>query len=108
MLGIAADVFIVFLLIMANGFLSMSEMALVTARRSRLQDWVKLGNRKAKVALEIAEQPNEILPAVQIGLTLLGMVAGIFSSRTIAEALVAPLSDLSFAAPYSRPLGMTF
>jgi CBS domain containing-hemolysin-like protein len=65
----------------------MSEMAVVTARKSRLQDWAVKGNAKAKVALELANNPNRFLSAVQIGITLVGILAGAYGGRTIADRL---------------------
>jgi putative hemolysin len=69
---IAWEILLIFLLIVANGVFAMSEMAVVTARKSRLQDWARKGNAKAKVALELANTPNRFLSAVQIGITLIG------------------------------------
>jgi putative hemolysin len=70
------EILIIFLLIVANGVFAMSEMAVVTARKSRLQDWARKGNAKAKVALELADAPNRILSAVQVGITLIGILSG--------------------------------
>jgi len=102
---VGGDILIVLLLIIANGLFSMFETAVISARKSRLQDWIKLGNRRAKTALEIADAPNRVLTAVQIGITLIGIVAGVFSSGAIAEALSG---SFAFTSSYSQPAGLAF
>ncbi|HMB46606.1 MAG TPA: CNNM domain-containing protein, partial [Candidatus Methanoperedens sp.] len=83
--------FIIFLTI-ANGVFSMSEIAIVSARKARLQQWVNEGNAKARVALDLANSPNRLLSTVQIGITLIGILAGVLGGATIAEELSARLS----------------
>jgi putative hemolysin len=100
------EIVIIFLLIVANGVFAMSEMAVVTARKSRLQDWAKKGNAKAKVALELANAPNRFLSAVQIGITLIGILAGAYGGRTIADQLAAYLSLIPAIEPYSQVAGL--
>lgn len=84
----------------------MSEMAVVTARKSRLHDWAKKGNAKARVALELANAPNRVLSAVQIGITLIGILAGAYGGRTIADRLAAYLSLIPAIEPYSQAVGL--
>lgn len=100
------EIVIIFLLIVANGAFAMSEMAVVTARKSRLQDWAKKGNAKAKVALELANAPNRFLSAVQTGITLIGILAGAYGGRTIADRLAAYLSLIPAIEPYSQVVGL--
>lgn len=100
------EIVVIFLLIVANGVFAMSEMAVVTARKSRLQDWAKKGNAKAKVALELANAPNRFLSAVQIGITLIGILAGAYGGRTIADRLAAYLSLIPAIEPYSQAVGL--
>lgn len=100
------EIFVIFLLIVANGVFAMSEMAVVAARKSRLQDWADKGNAKAKVALELANGPNRFLSAVQIGITLIGILAGAYGGRTIADRLAAYLSLIPAIEPYSQVVGL--
>ena len=87
------DVFIICGLILLNGVFSMSEVALISARKSKLSAEAKKGNRNAAVALELSEDPERFLSTVQIGITLIGILTGIYSGATIAndvgEKLVA-------------------
>ena len=103
---IGMDVLIISLLILANGVFALSEMAVVTARKSRLQEWASKGNTKAKAALELVNTPNRLLLAVQIGITLVGILAGTFGTRTFAEPLSATIASITAIEPYSRPIAL--
>ena len=83
-MDIGFEILIITMLILVNGIFAMSEMAVITARKSRLQDWVKKGNSRAKAALELAQSPNRFLSSVQIGITSIGILAGVFAGRGVA------------------------
>src|ERR671918_790059 len=106
MTSIGFEILFIMLLIMANGIFAMSEIALVAARKSRLQDRAEKGDHKAKAALELANQPNQFLSTVQIGITLVGILAGAFGGRTLANKLAAYLSVIPALAPYSQALAL--
>lgn len=74
-------------MILLNGIFAMSELALVAARKSRLRSRAESGDRSALCALQLAEQPERFLSTVQIGITLVGVLAGAFAGATIAEKL---------------------
>ncbi|TAJ88197.1 hemolysin family protein [Reyranella sp.] len=82
---LAVELAIVAGLIVVNGLLAMSELALVSAKRPLLEQMVRSGSRGAGVALDLMREPGRMLSAVQIGITLVGIVAGAFSGATIAE-----------------------
>ena len=77
------DVFIILALIALNGLFAMSELAIVSARRPRLQAAQKAGKSGATVALSLAEDPGKFLSTVQIGVTLIGIVAGAYSGASL-------------------------
>jgi putative hemolysin len=106
MSDIGGEIIIILLLIVANGVFALSEMAVITARKSRLQDWIKRGNRRAKVALELALAPNRFLSAVQIGITLVGILAGAFAGRSVAQWLGAYIVGLPVIGPYHQEIGL--
>jgi len=81
------EILIIVLLILANGAFAMSEMAVVSARRARLQELAEQGDRSALAALELANSPNRFLSTVQIGITLIGILAGAFGGATLANSL---------------------
>lgn len=100
----AIEILIVLLLILANGVFAMSEMSVVSARKARLQEMAERGNRKALEALELANSPNRFLSTVQVGITLIGILAGAFGGATIAQSLAQYLNLIPAVKPYSEPL----
>jgi putative hemolysin len=91
----------IFLLILANGVFAMSEIALVAVRKSRLQAWAEKGNRKARAAVELAKNPNQFFSTVQIGITLVGILAGAFAGRTLARELASYLAAVPGVRVYN-------
>ncbi len=89
---IAAEVVLILLLVLLNGFFSMSEMALVSAKRARLQAAAARGSRGARIALELLEDSTAFLSSIQIGITLIGILTGVYSGATFAEDLGASLA----------------
>ena len=103
---IGGEIVIILLLILANGLFAMSEMAVITARKSRLQDWIKRGNRRAKAALELALAPNRFLSAVQVGITLVGILAGAFAGRSVAQWLAAYIINMPIIGHYHQEIAL--
>lgn len=79
------DILIICGLILLNGIFSMSEVALISARKSKLSTEAKRGHKSAAVALALSEEPERFLSTVQIGITLIGILTGLFSGATIAN-----------------------
>jgi putative hemolysin len=105
-MSIGLEILLIALLILANGVFAMSEMAVITARKSRLQDWIKRGNRGAKVALDLALAPNRFLSAVQICITLAGVLAGAIAGRGIAQWLAAYFAAVPIFGQYHQEIGL--
>ncbi len=82
---------LVALLIVLNGFFAMSELAIVSARRARLQHMAQSGARGARRALRLAEDPTDFLSTVQVGITMVGIFAGAYGGATLAEPLARAL-----------------
>ena len=72
------EVLIIFLLFILNGFFAMCEIALVSSRKSRLDQKARTGSKGAKIALELLEEPEKFLSTVQVGITLVGIIAGAY------------------------------
>ena len=79
------EILFIVLLIILNGVFSMSETALVSSRKLRLQQSAEEGSEGAAAALALANDPNRFLSTVQFGITLIGTLAGVFGGATIAE-----------------------
>ncbi|MEH1934756.1 MAG: hemolysin family protein [Nostoc sp.] len=104
MSSITFEILIILVLIIANGMFSMSEMAIVSARKVRLQQLANQGDAKAKVALKLAESPNHFLSTVQVGISLIGILTGAFGGATIANRLAIYVRLVPLLAPYSEPI----
>ncbi len=92
------EIFILVGLIVLNGLFAMSEIAIVTARKSRLTAMAHSGSSTAKAALKLAEDPTQFLSTVQIGITSIGILNGIFGESILAEPLSLWLQSFSISA----------
>lgn len=101
---IAVEFVVILLLLVANGVFAMAEIAVVSAKRARLRSLAENGNPRAKAALELAESPNRFLATVQIGITLVGIIAGAFGGSTIAAKVSPLIAQVAFLAPYADKL----
>ncbi len=84
----------------------MAELSIVSARKARLQQLVDEGNTQARAALELARSPNQFLATAQIGITLVGILAGAFGGATIAEEIATRLDEIPVLAPYGETIGV--
>jgi len=100
------EVIIILLLILFNGLLSMSEIALVSSRKVRLQQRADSGDAGAKAALELASSPGRFLSTVQIGISLVGILSGAFGGARVAGLIQDYLDDIPLLAPYSEGLSV--
>jgi putative hemolysin len=98
------EIFILLGLILLNGIFSMAEIALVSARKPRLEAQANKGNKSAKEALELANHPDNFLSTVQIGITLIGILTGIYSGEKLSGGLIAFFNDIPALARYSNGL----
>lgn len=99
--SLSVSIIIILILIIANGIFSMTEIAIVTSRNARLEKLEEDGDKRAKYALKLAENPNQLLSTIQIGITLIGVITGAFGGATIAKQLSVYVDDISFLKPYS-------
>ena len=98
--SLSVQIAIIVILIAANGLFSMAEIAVLSARRTRLQQRAEEGDRKAQAALELAKAPSRFLSTIQIGITLIGILTGAFSGTTIADWLAPELNRIGWIAPH--------
>jgi putative hemolysin len=100
------ELIIILILILINGVFSMSEIALVSARKNRLNSSAQRGSKGAKTALELQAFPSKLLSTVQIGITLIGLLTGIYSGEKITRDVESFLVQFPFLAPYADTLGV--
>jgi putative hemolysin len=104
---IAVEIVAILLLILLNGAFALSEMAVVSARKARLEQRANAGDRRARAALELANEPNQFLSTIQVGITLVGILTGAFGGARLAGPLAAQLQRVPALAPYSEPLALS-
>src|SRR5436189_6206940 len=101
------NVLILLLLILINGFFAMAEIALVSARRARLQPLAGAGNAGAQAALELKSDPSRLLATVQIGLTIIAVLSGTFGEATLGEYLQDYLAQFDgWVGSYAHVISM--
>jgi len=103
---IVTEILIIMLLLGVNGLFAMTEIAVVSARKTRLRQLAATGDLRARAALELAESPNRFLATVQVGITLVGVLAGAFGGATIAEEIAAGLKDYPVLSAYGEAIGI--
>jgi putative hemolysin len=95
-----SEIFILSLLIICNALFTMSEIALVSARKSRLESLSNKGDIKAKIALNLVENPEKFLSTVQIGITLISILTGVYSGEKFGHHLAPIIGKIDVLAPY--------
>lgn len=95
------EIAVILLLLVANGVFAMAEIAVVSARKAKLKDLAEKGSAGALRALALAEAPNRFLSTVQVGITMVGIVAGAYGGAKLSEDLAALLKPIPVLGPYS-------
>ena len=101
------EIFILLLLILLNGLFVMSEIALVSARKGRLESLANKGDEKAKAALDLAENPEKFLSTAQIGITLIAILTGVYSGEKFGHDLQPTIEKIDFLKPYANTVATT-
>jgi putative hemolysin len=105
-MNIFVEILIIFLLLLANGVFAMAEIAVVSSRKARLKSLADEGDPKARAALALAKHPTNFLSTVQIGITLVGILAGAFGGATLSEKLSVWVATFPVLAPYAKFIGI--
>jgi putative hemolysin len=100
------EILVIFLLIVFNGILAMSEAAMLSVRKARLQQRINDGDRHARLALSLAESPNKFLSTIQIGITVIDVLIGAISGALAAGLFVTWLAKIPALVPFSGAIGV--
>lgn len=101
------DIVLILLLILLNGAFAMSEIAVVSARKTRLQSLAESGSPGARAALSLHQEPTYFLSTVQVGITTVGILSGAVGERSVADPLGEWLAQMPLLAPYARAISLT-
>ena len=100
------QILLLFILIIINGLFSMTEMAVVSARKARLQNSLESGDRRAKTVLDLLDNPNDFFSTIQIAISLIGVITGAIGAQTFAHYLADVLTKVSFLKSIAQPLSV--
>lgn len=100
------EILIILILILLNGFFALSEIALVSVKKSRLEHLASQGNKRAETVLHLLKSPENFLSSVQVGITLIGIVAGAYGGATLTVNMEAYLSQFSFFGDYVHTVSL--
>lgn len=103
---LVVEIFFIVLLVLINGVFALSEIAIVSSRKPRLQHLANKGNLRAKVALDLANKPDHFLSTVQAGITLVGILAGAFGGATLSESVAHYIIQYPSLAEYAEPISL--
>lgn len=103
---VGTEIIIILLLVLTNGIFAMSEIAVVSVRKARFRKLADQGDRRARAALELTENPNRFLSTVQVGITLVSVLAGAFGGTTLARAITTGVQAFDAVAPYGEAIGI--
>lgn len=106
MLHYSLEIVAIIILILLNGVFSLSEIAIVSSRKARLQHLVNKGNQRAKIALELANKPEIFLSTVQVGITLVGILAGAIGGVTLSQPIEEYLRSFSWLVEYAEAVAL--
>ena len=98
------EILIILALVLLNGMFSMSEMSLVSSRKFKLESSKKKGSAGAKAALELSENPTKFLSTVQIGITLIGILLGVYSGENLTTNVAGFFAQFEPIKPYADPI----
>ena len=106
---IGIEILIVVILIILNGLFSMTELAIINARKGLLEEKSEAGNRGARMAIELAEDPNEMFSTIQIGITLISIVTGLYSGATFSDPMATYIKEhILWLADYADTVSPIF
>jgi len=100
------EILFVLILILINGFFAMSEIALVSARKVRLEQKAEEGDKGARIAIELASSTTHLLSAVQVGITLVGILTGALGGATVAERIAEVFKRIPWLEPYASAVSI--
>jgi putative hemolysin len=105
-MSIVNEIILILILVLINALLAMSEAALVASRKARLQQQANEGNKSSELALKLLRDPNIFLSTIQIGITLIGVLAGAVGGATISEFLAAAMHNVPYIGEYSESIAL--
>jgi putative hemolysin len=98
------EIIIIIALILLNGLFAMTEIAIVSSRKARLEEKAKSGSKNAKLALKLSLEPEKFLSAIQVGITLVGIISGVYGGVALTEDLIPHIEKFHLLKPYAEEI----
>ena len=102
------ELLIIFLLILLNGIFSISEMSFVSSRREKLETMNEKKRKNVLMILKMMEEPEKLLSSIQVGITIIGIISGMYSGLILATDLSLILQKVNFFGSYAYPLSLYY
>lgn len=100
------EILVIFILTLLNGFFALSEIALVSLKKSRIEHLAAQGNKSAKIILELLENPENFLSSVQVGITLVGVISGAYGGAALTDDLECILAGINWLQPHTHNVSL--
>src|SRR5215210_3487729 len=100
------EIIIILLLTLLNGFFALSEISIVSVRKNRIEQKAKAGSKNAQKLLQLIQEPEDFLSAVQVGITLIGIISGAYGGAALSDDMRGILKNVPFLAPYADTLAI--
>ena len=100
------EIIILVLLTMLNGFFALSELSIISVNMNRVTQQAKKGSKSAQTVLELLESPEDFLSAVQVGITLIGIISGAYGGAALSDDVRVWMLEVGFLAPYADSLSI--
>ncbi|MFD2246473.1 hemolysin family protein [Pontibacter ruber] len=100
------EIVVLFLLTMLNGFFALSELSIISVNKNRMAQRAKQGNKRAQTVQGLLEEPEDFLSAIQVGITLIGIISGAYGGAALSDDFNVWLSGINFLAPYANTLSI--
>lgn len=100
------EIIVILLLTLLNGFFALSEISIISVRKNRIEQKAKEGSKNAQKLLQLIQEPENFLSVVQVGITLIGIIAGAYGGAALSDDMRVLLEKIPFLAPYAATLAI--
>lgn len=100
------EILVLVILTLLNGFFALSELSIISVRKNRMEQAAKQGNRKARIVMDLLREPEDFLSAIQVGITLIGIISGAYGGAALSDDVKAWMLGVDFLAPYADTLSI--
>jgi len=101
------EILVLIILTLLNSFFALSEISIISVKKSRMAQKAQTGSKSAKIIMDLLSQPEDFLSAIQVGITLIGIVSGAYGGAALSDDVQPLISQVSFLQPYAEAISIT-